>query len=118
MGIDVVIYFQADEDFSDNHLERFLGNGFDVVNVIDWQLDTYDINGATHVIDTFERYYGPGYERGDWGKICRVLMLLHACPKVKKVWYGGDCNPTPCPPERVLEISKYYMENGERPYRC
>jgi hypothetical protein len=46
-------------------------------------------------------------------------MLLHACENVETVWYDGDNCETlrECPPERVLEISRHYMQHGERPYR-
>ena len=75
--------------------------------------------GATHEIDQYWRYYGPGYERGPWPSICAVLMALHASPDVETVWYFGDCDEDDAPftPDRVLEFSKHYMTVGDRPYR-
>jgi hypothetical protein len=113
MGVDVRIWFKT-KDGQEPALERSLPHGYSIVAA--------DVNaclhGATHEIDTYARFYGKGYERGPWPAICAVLMLLHACETVEKVWYDGDTceSPRECPPERVIEISWHYMQYGERPY--
>lgn len=113
MGVDVEIFFQCD---GQPEFERDLPAGFKVCGIPDYQQDFAP--GSTHSIGTLERYYGPGYERGSWPDICSVLMLLHACPQVSKVWYGGDSyDPPECTVDDVLEISRHFMEHGERPYR-
>lgn len=115
MGVDAMIYFKAKN--SDVDLDWNLPNGFSV-SAVDGE--TYlETCGATHQVSTYARYYGKGYERGPWGDICAVLMLLHASPDVEKVWYSGDCVDVAeeFTPEKVLELSEHYMKFGNRPYR-
>lgn|SRR5574337_36845 len=113
MGIDARIYAKLDDDRAE--FEWSLPNGYVLRAVdVDWAPE-----GATHEVDTSARYYGPGYERGVWPDLCAVLMLLHACPAVRKVWYGGDTTEDvpECPRTRVLELTAHFMEHGCRPYR-
>ena len=114
MGLDVEIFFKT-KDGEYPKLERYVPLGFDIVQKESWCSPLE----ATHKVETFERYYGDGYERGDWTKICAVLMLLHASEEVEEVWYFADCcdGPRICRIEDVLELSKHFMEVGERPYR-
>jgi hypothetical protein len=110
MGIDVVIYFRSD---GAPDLEESLPKDFTVRS---GRPESHP--DATHMIDTTARYYGPGYERGPWPDICAVLMLLHACPQVSTVWYGGDSSDDQpvFTPEDVVRLSLWYMEHGNRPY--
>jgi hypothetical protein len=39
---------------------------------------------------TLSRYYGPGYERGDWPYIHNVIVCMRAALPSCKVFYGGD----------------------------
>lgn len=114
MGVDVRIYVKANT--SCLTLEDELPRGYELKPV---DADACAPAGATHEVDTFVRYYGPGYERGPWTDICAVLMLLHACPDVERVWYGGDNEDgvPECPPVRVTALSEHFMEHGKRPYR-
>lgn len=115
MGIDVEIYFVCE---GEPNFERALPRGFEICKAVDWKAEDFAPD-ATHCIDTMSRYYGIGYERGDWTAICAVLMLLIASEQVSKVYYGGDSyiSLPECTIESVLEISKHYMENEHRPYR-
>lgn len=112
MGVDAIICFKSSKQ--EPELEWRLGDEFKInyVGHSIWEPE------ATHDVDTFSRYYGPGYERGDWGEICRVLMLLLACPDIERVWYSGDTgsHSSPCTVETVLEISRHFMKYGCRPY--
>ena len=126
MGLDVQIYIQT-TDGKIPELERSTGANFEIVEVKESWFPHEAIEGedypfgATHEIGSTCRYYGPGYARGDWGLICRVLMMLMACETVEKVWYGHDCEDhatmSECTVETIIEISRYYMQHGERPYR-
>ena len=117
MGIDAQIAFKAQGSIE---LERDLPIGYEITTAREY-VSSGDgkAPGATHEIRTMERYYGPGYERGSWPRLCGALMLLHACPAVEKVWYGGDCDYSipECTVDDVLQISRHFMEHGERPYR-
>ena len=114
MGIDVEIYFTAEGGPSELDIPSGFGS---VVPTPDYIKEE---TGATHCISTLCRYYGIGYERGNWPQICGILMSLFASPEVKKIWYFGDCfdleNCTPITIEEILTISYHYMLNGGRPY--
>lgn len=114
MGVDVKIYAKAKQP--ELTLECELPRGYELKPV---DADAFAPEGSTHEVDTLARYYGPGYERGPWAEICAALMLLHACPEVERVWYGGDnADEVPeCPPARVVALSEHFMEHGNRPYR-
>ncbi len=118
MGIDAVIEFLT-KDGEDPNLMDYLPNGFDIVKVGDSEYSSYTSGQASHSINTYSRYYSPSYARGNWPAICSTLMSLFAADNVLKVWYGGDCSGDLAETtiQEVLDISKFYMENGDRPYR-
>lgn len=114
MGIDVEIYYESTNGLEP--VDLILPEGWSIRPVCDYEREF----GATHSLNNLLRYYGFGYERGPWGIICGVLMQLFASPNVNRVWYFGDCSNLedvhPIEIEDVLEISRHYMLNGERPY--
>lgn len=114
MGVDVELYFEKTGDLE---FERDFPAGWEVCEIRDDKKEEHE--GATHECDTLSRLYSDGYERGSWPDICAVLMLLFACPGVGRVWYGGDSYDTipEVTPDDVLELSRHFMEHGERPYR-
>lgn len=123
MGIDASIHFRQ---IGELEFERDFPEGFELLhlepeksNPILVEEIAYEdkFSEATHEVVNEQRYYDIGYERGNWVKICSVLMLLHACPGVDKVWYGGDIPMIKCTPQRILDISKHFMTYGEQPYR-
>jgi len=70
---------------------------------------------ATHEVVNQSRYYGYDYEVGDWPELCSVLMILLRSPDVESVWYYHDCGPiVECTIETVLDLSRYYMNEGKR----
>ena len=116
MGIDACIYFRTTDGKWPDTGRHGLPEGYEIV---EQGQDGYDIDiDCTHSVDTLARYYGPGYERGNWGQICTVIMILHASENVDKVWYDGDGTSTPkeCTPEDVVNICFHYMKHGHRPY--
>lgn len=117
MGIDAEIHFELDS--LDEPTDLWLPSECQLLNFCHFTLSE-----ATHTVDNGFRYYGIGYERGPWPKICGILMSLFASKNVKRVWYFGDNLPcltdnniNPITVEDVLEISRHYMTYGERPYR-
>jgi hypothetical protein len=118
MGVDAIVYFKT-KSGNDPKLEWWLSDSFKITPVDNYISESI---GATHELDMgVTRYYGKDYARGPWPEICGVLMLLHACPDICKVWYGGDCDDPcdmpECTVEDVLETSRYFMERGNRPYK-
>jgi hypothetical protein len=116
VGVDAVIYFESDGQPSD----LWLPGDREILDAEDKYGPRYDgLEGATHRVGTYDRYYNKGYERGSWPAIGGILMALLASKNVKRVWYFGDnCEGADLITiDGVLEISRHYMLNGERPYR-
>lgn len=90
MGLDAVIYvtgpvsaaeFSAAEAFlieRDYSLQR-------------WWDDEGAEDGAA--IDTSDRYYGTGYERGSWPYLYGAIQALRGAFPGREVFYGADARP-------------------------
>lgn len=69
-------------------------------------------------VSTMSRYYGPGYERGDWPRIAATLIwMTHNLPGV--TYYGGDnCDDLlEATPGFIQEMFDYWSTSGHIPYR-
>lgn len=112
MGVDACIAIKAHRNFDHYPI------GCTLHDIPDNERQFYP-KGATHYLSTPWRYYGKGYERGPWPEICATIMRLVAY-EAERVWYYGDSGPfdeaDEMTPERVCEISKYYMQYGNEPY--
>lgn len=109
MGIDARICFRAEGELPPQFmgdLEEDLPNGFDVA-----PREEDSPQGATHEVLTPYRYYSPNYESGPWPRLCAALLVLHRCPYITAVWYGGDTSETlpRCKPEDVAKLCLQYM---------
>lgn len=65
------------------------------------------------------RYYGPGYERGDWGKYRNVISVLRLLFPGSEVWYGGDssgCCAELMDDTKMAEFDACWMGLGRTPY--
>ncbi len=73
-------------------------------------------------VSLYTRYYGPGYERGDFGFIYLLYKWLELNIPEGEVWYGGDSSGVlfrsltadGCA-EKLLQ---HYLKVGHQPYRC
>lgn len=66
------------------------------------------------------RYYGPGYERGDWSGIRSIIEFFkYNYPNSIDVWYGGDSSGV-CAErmdrEALEVINRHFYLQGQRPY--
>lgn len=65
------------------------------------------------------RYYGPGYERGDWGKYRNVISVLKLSFPDAEIWYGGDSSGM-CAElmddKKMAEFDACWMGPGRTPY--
>ncbi len=111
MGIDLRIEFRGTPLEHTYHIGR-IGT---IVPLADYKQE--DNPEATHEIDSLVRYYGIGYERGPWPAIAACLMELMQDPGIEKVWYGGDDFISEMTADRLIEITRHYIANGDRPYR-
>jgi len=73
---------------------------------------------ATHSIDSYWRYYGKGYERGDWPKISGLILCLMEAENVDSVWYCSDSEDPekPFTLHDLNDLNNHYVSNGNRPY--
>lgn len=62
-------------------------------------------------VSTLARYYGPGYERGDWPTIYGAIRVLQAAFRGAKVFYGGDSSDdgVECTDEYLAEIWRHFL---------
>ena len=111
MGLDTVIYFQAEGDPADFGPLSRLPPGFIVTRASE-----HAPAGATHELDNAYRYWGKYYPRGPGNLIAAALMQLFASEGVKRVWYGHDCEmagPPEVTREDVLKLCEDYMNSTD-----
>lgn len=67
------------------------------------------------------RYYGPGYERGDWPEIYAAIRMMKKSFPGKKVYYHGDNHDFhpryECTPEYLDAIWDHYLGSHYNDYR-
>lgn len=115
MGHDANIFFRAKPGFQVSDFEDSLPAGFDLIPISDYEREER-LPDATHQLETVERLYEEGYERGSWPIICAAVMTLLATENVERVWYGDDQSiPAELTQARVLELCAHYMTHGHRP---
>ena len=70
-------------------------------------------------VQLFGRYYGAGYERGDWPSIYATIEWLRINIPQGSIWYGGDSSGI-CMQEMTRQetddLMRYWAKNGRRPY--
>lgn len=66
------------------------------------------------------RYYGPGYERGDWPAIYGAIRLMQAAFPSATVYYGGDSwdDAPECSEEHLAEIWAHFLGPEGDNYRA
>lgn len=68
-------------------------------------------------VNTWARYYGPGYERGDFPFIIMLCEYLAAVFPNGDVYYGGDSGYRLAPWDDVNEeLWDHFTSSGRRPY--
>jgi len=88
-----------------------------------WEQDGPEINprkGETFVkVNLWTRYYGPGYERGNFRLIHDVAEVLETIFRDGVVWYGGDssgvCAEKFDAPARAA-LRDHWLKFGHEPY--
>lgn len=119
MGIDARIQFDAPKlttkevmvDMAYDLACRI--DGFDQHPCITWS--EYD---NRYEVEYWSRYWGPGYERGDWPKLRAILDTLLWNQDVSEVYYGGDHEDTVGRFTRDdLEDLDQHFATGEHTYR-
>lgn len=129
MGVDVNLY--AEGEVTDEQLataETYLNaRGYH-----GWTSDP-NVNGPVlrreHAFDdeegprvefrTLWRFYGPGYERGDWPRIYGAIIALRSALPHCRVFYGGDStdNGTEATPEFLESVWAHWIGPEGTAYR-
>ena len=113
MGLDADIYFRSTQP-GEPELAGELPAGCKVAPRPRWAP-----KGATHHVEPYTRLYREDYERGNWPRLCAVLLVLHATLGIDEVWYGCSLDYDPvtlCPPDRLQELSAHWIEHGNGPW--
>lgn len=96
MGLDVTLFVEG--DVTDEQIEA-AEKLFAERSLLDtWGDSVYiqrsDYHPGRVERKTLHRYYGPGYERGDWPMIYADILLMRAAFPGMTVYYGSDCQDT------------------------
>jgi hypothetical protein len=61
-------------------------------------------------VNTLYRYYGPGYERGNWSHLYTMIRIMGAVFE-RPVFYGGDTSDygEECTPEMLEELWQWQL---------
>lgn len=126
MGLDVLLY--AEGDVTDEELATASGYMKARCPIVDTFDGKYEALGRSDegeyereriVFSTMNRYYGPGYERGDWPAIYGAIRLLQTALPRCRVFYGGDCYETgeECTPVFLSGIWAHFLGPNGDDYR-
>jgi hypothetical protein len=124
MGIDVMLY--AEGHVTDARLAEasaYLLARCSLVDTFDgkWpvlsRINSYDLPRAE--LSTLSRYYGCGYERGDWPSIYGAIRLMQAALPECRIFYGGDSSEVgiECDEEFLSEIWEHFLGPHGDDYR-
>lgn len=118
MGIDACIGFKLKNGVElSNELKTVL---LKLSNLNDNDFATVDTdkdNPGYYELTSLHRFYGIGYERGDWETLCIILTLLMALDDVESVYYYGDNeNPIIMSWKKLVQITEHYALFGHEPY--
>lgn len=123
MGLDVNLYAEADPSPERlNAAEKFFTARS---NFGDTKSHVLNLNDAEWFdrprveVATMARYYGPGYERGDWPTIYGAIRVLQAAFPEATVYYGGDSSDdgVECTDEYLAEIWSHFLGPHGDDYR-
>lgn len=71
------------------------------------------------LVHLYTRYYGEGYERGNWLVIRTTAEFLEQALSGSQVWYGGDSAGILAEPFDAVaraKLHRHWLSNGRRPY--
>ncbi|ROR91740.1 hypothetical protein [Nocardioides aurantiacus] len=129
MGIDVNLYAevnptderlaQAEEAFFARCgiADRYESDG--KVRWLSLARENYEWTGPRVVANVTCRYWGPGYERGDWPAIYGAIRLMQALFPEARVFYGGDSSDDGemCDEAMFAEFWEHYLSPAGDNYR-
>lgn len=129
MGVDVNLYAEANP--TDEYLEEAeqaffarcgIADRYEVDGDVKWRAlarENYEWTGPRVAANVTCRYWGPGYERGDWPAIYGAIRLMQALFPEARVFYGGDTSDDglECTPELLDEYWAHFLSADGDDYR-
>lgn len=122
MGVDVNLY--AVGDVTDERLSEakaYMAERFPAPEGSDWpHLDRPEWEEDGRIgWGCFDRYYGPGYERGDWPRIYAMIRALKAALPECTIHYGGDTDDESpeATDDYLAEIWAHWLSSAWNDYR-
>lgn len=138
MGVDVRMYVTHDNTLTDAQVRRLSADIFDAMYgdffYIDKERDQHALSVMSQEeaplplrryrqiieVSTLDRYYGPGYERGNPPAIIAVAEWLDRRIPGCTIWYDGDCCDDdaiqPFDRKARLAMLDHWAEHGHAPY--
>lgn len=130
MGVDVELYAENRNNLSQEDLDRVneyispSDDGWERFEIVEREieLESEKIKKEFIYFKTLSRYYGVGYERGNWTELTGIINILRQLSG-GLVWYFPDHSRfreiynKPFTREDQKELDKHFAEVQERPYR-
>ena len=141
MGVDAEIVVKTTNPLSQDDVTLLAHKACDAFGCAKFWIQPEDRRHAINIIDVYEqdgpdilpaegeqflrlslwsRYYGPGYERGDFAFLYALILWLQRNIPGGSVWYGGDSSGI-CAEEMTQDalgkLWAHFCEHGTAPYR-
>ena len=125
MGIDVRLYAENVNKVDQEYLDRINAELTDkYINPRDekdvWEIFEFEGRRNSQIVfKTMQRYYGIGYERGDWIKLSGLINILRQISG-GKVYYYGDNQDEPIyefTRDDQDKLDKHWADHQNHPYR-
>ena len=126
MGLDAQIYVEVDEKPDDEtwkELNRFIDLRVGIAAEWDAEVLSYlpkvGEHGPRIILNTLSRYYGPGYERGDWPLLFGAITVMQRVFSSHQVFYGSDSSDAgeACEPEMLVNLWNHFLSADGAKYR-
>jgi hypothetical protein len=122
MGIDIEVAVKGDTTWQEVAQANYLlEQAAEADN--DYYFEKYRLRGKTASLSSTMRYYGPGYERGDWPAIAHLLREGRRVFPGRTILYGDDAGDwwdeasyTEVDDEFLASMDAYWAANGNTPY--
>ena len=129
MGVDVLLYAETTptaqelEAARDLFRRSHIADDYYVDGEVKWECLEFEFETEWStprvVANVTCRYWGPGYERGDWPGIFGAIRLLQAAFPSARVFYGGDSTDhgLECTEELLGEYWEHFTGPNGNDYR-
>lgn len=117
MSVDAYILVKIKDGIDLSYVDLYSAGTFNIEIVKSYN-EQFKTQYSIECIGT--SYFDENYPKGNWGKLCSILMSLLSNQSVECVYYFGDNDtgdsPKPITAKRIIELCNYYMLYGNRQY--